>query len=78
VVFGVAPETSFPKLLSRTPWDQWGDEGSGATPEPARGTRAFPLPASEFGLRARLKIPARGKLTWTTGAAANTFGTETT
>jgi hypothetical protein len=27
-----------------------GDKSSGATPELARGTRALPMPASEFGL----------------------------
>jgi hypothetical protein len=56
VVFGIAPKISFPKLFHVGNANIVGDESSGATPELARGTRALPLPASEFGLSGHRRV----------------------
>ncbi len=51
-VFGVAPKTRSPKMILRKKASP-ASQGSGATPEPARGTRALPntsfQPPTQFG-----------------------------
>ena len=60
VVFGVAPKTSLTED-SRRQMNEWRVESPGGTPELARGTRALPIPTSEFGL---IAIRPCGPVPW--------------
>jgi hypothetical protein len=58
VVFGVAPKTPSRQLFPAKIPEIVCAKSSGATPELARGTRALPIPISEFGFKTTKNISA--------------------